>query len=504
MLKGIDISNYQKGIDVKSMDADFIIAKATEGLNFVDKYCDGFIHDAVESGKLFGFYHFAHPKNDAIEEADFFYQHCKNYFHKGIPFLDWEAENQWDVLWAKKWLDRIYELTGVRPIIYMSESVVNAHSWYVVASYYALWVAKYRDNQIDFNYDMAMSGNAPRIKCWRHFTLWQWTSSGRLNGWHGNLDCNVFYGDKESWMEFASPSNSKVEDLNMDLTKIKNGLNEKIKIGNHLIDLYAVSQSENVCVISANQIGKADWEAVADIHNIDTEKSINCKINFGMFIMSNGQHLGVEKSETIDLYPNQSKYLVFYEYEENGKLTWNWGKADSSGYAEKRAIVKWSITPYAIINKYGQMIVSDALDNSYNRQPHERSVYLWLKDGRRALAIVSTKVTLEQCGALFKDIAEVIVIGDGGGSTQMRAFDGQKSKDIRYTKRPIANVIAAYTINGGIPNYSNENVKEIEQNQDRMNNLPSEFETLKTAFKQSQKECNELKDKLNKIKEILE
>ena len=78
----------------------------------------------------------------------------KNAVH-AIPALDWEAENQWDVAWAKRWLDEVTKLTGVRPVIYMSESVVNSYDWSsVVDANYGLWVAKYLDYVPDANYDM--------------------------------------------------------------------------------------------------------------------------------------------------------------------------------------------------------------------------------------------------------------------------------------------------------------------------------------------------------------
>lgn len=35
--------------------------------------------------------------------------------------------------------------------------------------------------------------------------MWQWTSVGRLNGYNGNLDCSVFYGDRSAWEAFARP-----------------------------------------------------------------------------------------------------------------------------------------------------------------------------------------------------------------------------------------------------------------------------------------------------------
>ena len=212
VMNGIDISNWQAGINLSNIAFDFLIARATEGIGCVDKYCDGYIQQAIKLGKPFGFYHFARPTNDPIREADFFYSNCRGYFGKGIPILDWESGNTSKVTWAKKWLDRVYQLSGVKPVIYMSESVVNSYDWSSVANAdYGLWVAKYRDNNPDYNYNMSNAGSRPRVKWWKFYCMWQWTSTGRLSGYNGNLDCNVFYGDQSTWDAYAGKSTSTVK-----------------------------------------------------------------------------------------------------------------------------------------------------------------------------------------------------------------------------------------------------------------------------------------------------
>lgn len=208
-MNGIDISMWQNGIDLSAVKADFVIVKATEGIGYVDKTCDKFFQKALSLGKKIGFYHFARPtkNNDPVREADFFYENCKGYFGKAIPILDWEAENKQNVAYAKAWLDRVYQRSGVKPVIYMSESVVNSYDWSSVANAdYGLWVAKYRDNSPDYNYNMANAGSRPRVKWWKFYCMWQWTSTGRLNGYSGNLDCNVFYGDGTTWDKYAGKS----------------------------------------------------------------------------------------------------------------------------------------------------------------------------------------------------------------------------------------------------------------------------------------------------------
>jgi LysM repeat protein len=162
---------------------------------------------AKNSGKKVGVYHFARNSvNSSDAEADYFVANIKGYIKQAILVLDWEEATA-DVAWALRWLQRVESLTGVKPLIYMSESVVNSYDWTAVASAgYGLWVARYRDMAADYNYDMGQAGPAPSVKHWPFYAMWQWTSSGRLDGWGGNLDLNEFYGDAAAWDKYAGGS----------------------------------------------------------------------------------------------------------------------------------------------------------------------------------------------------------------------------------------------------------------------------------------------------------
>ena len=73
-LNGIDISNHQKGLNLKDITCDFVICKATEGTTFVDKYCDGFMQQAMKLGKKVGVYHFASGKTTGKAEAGIYWK----------------------------------------------------------------------------------------------------------------------------------------------------------------------------------------------------------------------------------------------------------------------------------------------------------------------------------------------------------------------------------------------------------------------------------------------
>ena len=115
---------------------------------YVDPTCDTKYQMNKAAGKLLGVYHFARPDlNDAVPEAQFFVASIRGYLNEAVLALDWEQPGtQNNVSWAKAWLDEVYRLTGIKPLIYMSASVVSAYDWRVVAnSDYGLWIAGYPD-----------------------------------------------------------------------------------------------------------------------------------------------------------------------------------------------------------------------------------------------------------------------------------------------------------------------------------------------------------------------
>ena len=204
-MHGIDVSSWQTGIDTYSIDADFVISKATEGTTYVNPDCDRAYQGALRSGKKVGVYHYASGGN-ATEEAKFFVNNIKGYIGDAILILDFEgnAINR-GVAWAKTWLDTVYNLTGVKPLIYMSNSVVNRFDWSSVREgNYGLWNAGYYDGYIT---KYGYISNPPLIGslgAWSDcIAMYQYTSSGRLPGWSGNLDFNIFYGDESAWDAYA-------------------------------------------------------------------------------------------------------------------------------------------------------------------------------------------------------------------------------------------------------------------------------------------------------------
>lgn len=223
MLKGIDISHHQRGITKFGSDVDFVIIKATEGVGYVDEQCDRLYQQAKKDGKLLGVYHFARPdlNNSAIAEADWFIKNIQGYLREAILVLDWESGYLGNVAWAKAFLDRVQEKTGIKALLYASRSPINSFNWSSVANAdYGLWVADYGANT-------GSEGNKPNVKWWPFYILWQYTSRGRVAGYGGNVDLNNFYGDAEVWRKYATSSKTAPKPADPEPTPAKK-TNEQI------------------------------------------------------------------------------------------------------------------------------------------------------------------------------------------------------------------------------------------------------------------------------------
>lgn len=201
-LNGIDISNYQAGINLSVVPCDFVICKATEGTYYVNPDCDRAYQQAKASGKLLGVYHYANGGN-AVAEADYFLNNIQGYIGEAILCLDWEWQS--NALcgtggpartWISNWCKRIVERTGVKPLIYASASLYNEVSG---IGDYGLWIAQYANNNATGYQEHPWNEGA--YDC----AIRQYSSCGALSGYGGRLDLDKFYGDATAWHKYANP-----------------------------------------------------------------------------------------------------------------------------------------------------------------------------------------------------------------------------------------------------------------------------------------------------------
>lgn len=201
----IDVSDWQTGINVTTSGAQIVVAKATEGVGYVNPDCDRVIQDALKAGQGVGVYHFAHTENSAVSEANYFINHTRGYIGKGIvPILDWEPNAPWNTSWALTWLQTVEAAWGTKPIIYTNQYTENSYDWSaVVAGNYGLWIAAYTLGYTPI-YGFNPPSTQPTLRHWPFAVAWQYTSTGHVNGWAGEVDLSVVYGDLNTWYAYAN------------------------------------------------------------------------------------------------------------------------------------------------------------------------------------------------------------------------------------------------------------------------------------------------------------
>lgn len=228
-LNGFDVASYQASMNVGEAAGDFVLVKATEGIDYTNPEFNGHAKQTLSAGKKLGVYHFIRNDSDIKQQADYFLTVVKPYIGKAMLVLDFEnttgstIQNQAGVGLAKQWLDYVYQQTGVRPVLYTGVSCENSLDWSsVVKANYGLWIAQYN------NYNV-VNGYQPRdlygsLKNWKTAVMFQYTSTGRLPGWNGNLDFDVFYGDKSAWDKYAKATKMVTNKSIVQKTTTKDGV----------------------------------------------------------------------------------------------------------------------------------------------------------------------------------------------------------------------------------------------------------------------------------------
>jgi len=217
MVRGIDVSHYQGGIDWDAVHADgyeFAFVKATEGDDrppqCVDEYLHNNMHDAMAAGMLVGAYHLAYPQWCVAEdEARFFVSVAGDYIDEGYlrPALDLEYGNDLSTTalsaWVQEFIETVRGSTGVTPLIYATKSFAQ-HELDASIAEYDLWLA-----------DWTCSTNDPPTEgdtgIWEgDWAFWQYWEPKPDNcgiqpvpGIAGGVDLDLFAGDMSDLAKFV-------------------------------------------------------------------------------------------------------------------------------------------------------------------------------------------------------------------------------------------------------------------------------------------------------------
>lgn len=219
---GIDISRYQHGkgrryypivwgsLRVRSLGTmskkrvtgavdypvSFVYIKSTEGISVRNRYYLADSRAARRHGYRCGAYHFFSTRTSGAAQARHFLRNSR--FLRGDlpPVLDVEPTDRQiaqmggaAAMFAsiRSWLNAVRRHTGVRPVLYVSQTFVNRYLPQApdLMHGYNIWIARYGEFKPDV-----------------HLVFWQLCPDGRVHGITGEVDVNVFNGYSAQWKKF--------------------------------------------------------------------------------------------------------------------------------------------------------------------------------------------------------------------------------------------------------------------------------------------------------------
>lgn len=209
MAKGPDISTYQgaPNFDELKKHVDFVMIRSSYGNGFLaphgpaqykDAQLDRNRSEARRVGIAHGFYHYAYPQYNSPEsEADYFKWVLGDLEPGEVLALDFEEisyTGDWDD-WCVRFLNRIKDHYGFKPLLYISLSMANSRNWSrVIGGDYGLWVAVWNGNE-----------EFPATK-WPVVAMKQYTDSASIPGISGKVDMNIFNGDVATFRRYGKPT----------------------------------------------------------------------------------------------------------------------------------------------------------------------------------------------------------------------------------------------------------------------------------------------------------
>ena len=204
----IDIASHQAGINLPVMfsenNLDGVIVKATQGTSYVNPYFGEWSAWLNGNQKPWGTYHYCIGE-DAKAEAQFFYNAVKPFIGTVVPAADYEEQSamQRGTVWLKEFLDEFYRISGVRCLVYCSQSVTQSQNFNAIAQAgYQLWMAQYADYNPVYGF-LDNPWHKGSVSPFMGWVMHQYTSSGILNGWRSRLDLDKFYGNASDWKALA-------------------------------------------------------------------------------------------------------------------------------------------------------------------------------------------------------------------------------------------------------------------------------------------------------------
>lgn len=196
-LLGVDVSGYQGNIDweaVKDDGVDFALIRVggrfiNSGGLYEDSYFEKNVEGALAAGLKVGVYFFSQAikEEEGLEEAEYVLERIRDYDIAMPVIIDWEylggsdartygAEPAEITDGIEAFCRRVAE-AGYDPMVYF-----NSYCGYIKMDLrrladYGFWFAQYTDRP-SFTY---------------HFSMWQYTNRGQVDGIAGEVDMNLYF-----------------------------------------------------------------------------------------------------------------------------------------------------------------------------------------------------------------------------------------------------------------------------------------------------------------------
>lgn len=196
-VRGIDVSHHQGPIDWKRVAADdvaFAIMKATEGGDHLDTLFAGNLPSALEAGLAVGAYHFFTFCRPGIEQAQNFIAAVPRDPRLLPPAVDIEFHGNCPERPSPEKL-RAELMAFLAP--------VEAH--------FGKPAVIYLPDEAGDRYGAVMPDRAHWVRSLTRFPdrsdwiYWQYSDTGRVDGIEGDVDLNVFWGDREAFQTLLRP-----------------------------------------------------------------------------------------------------------------------------------------------------------------------------------------------------------------------------------------------------------------------------------------------------------
>jgi lysozyme len=193
-IAGVDVSHDQGTIDWTQAAAGgiaFGYAKATEGLTFTDPEFSTNWSGMQAAGIQRGAYHYFHPDDDGVAQADTFLGVVGTLGQAGDlpPMLDVEVTDGLSgsaaIQQAQAFVGEVTARTGLSTVVYVSPTFWSGLGSTTALASDPLWTA-------DWTYSL---GSCPTVDApWTSWSFWQWSDMGSVNGISGLVDLDVFNG----------------------------------------------------------------------------------------------------------------------------------------------------------------------------------------------------------------------------------------------------------------------------------------------------------------------